>query len=164
MQAGRMAVVTNVGYMPYPSSILNTYAAAWGTTQSLAAQSGGVGAGAVLAAQAAGTLKGGSTPTLESHKQSDATHAALTKAVAQTCKAGGDLRACSSNAQKLGSYEAWLSSNDGPVTAAQLRKRDDSSIYADWLDATKNPTRVLPTKVTTPEVGSLAVTLAALSS
>ena len=145
--------------MPVSNTIFKAYSGAANVTQSLAAQSG-VSNSAVLAAQNSGALRGTPAPSLAAFKQSDKTHVALTQAVRQSCGAGGNARACSAASQNLGSYEALVTGPDGALTQALLRKRDESSIR-EWLTP---PTRVLPIKTTTAEVGSVAVTLAALST
>ena len=156
-----LALMTAQGFMPVSNTILKTYSAAWKTTQTLAAQSGGsVTNATVLAAQASGGLRGTPTPTMEAFRRSDATYASLAAGVQQACRAGGDGRACSAAAQQLGSYEAAVAGPSGALTQALLNKRDDSSIR-EWFAP---PTRVLPIKVTTPEVGAVAVSLAAMST
>ena len=153
-----LSLMTAQGFMPVTSTLYKTYGAAWQTTQTLAAQSTPVNSGAVLAAQDVMSLRGAPTPSLASFKASDPTFGVLNQAVARACVPGGDGRACSAAAQQLGSYEALVTGPDGPVTAALLNKRDNSSIR-EWFAP---PTRVLPTKVTTPQVGAVAVSLGAI--
>ena len=144
--------------MPIGSTIIQGNMLAAQRVASLAAQNPSTGA--VLAASTNGTLYGSRTPTLQSFKQTDATHKALTQAVEQSCSVGsGDARACSAAAQRLGSYEALVSSPYGALTQSILRKRDDSSINV-WF---MHRNQVLPPRSTTADVGALAVTLSAIT-